>query len=58
RDFFKSTYGPTIAAYRTIGDDTDRATELDTAIAALADRYLHDGVMQWEYLQVTATVAG
>ncbi|MXP21608.1 methyltransferase domain-containing protein [Gordonia sp. HNM0687] len=58
RDFFKATYGPTIAAYRTIGDDTDRAAELDAAIAGLADRYLHDGVMQWEYLQVTATVAG
>ncbi|MDL9937710.1 class I SAM-dependent methyltransferase [Gordonia sp. ABSL1-1] len=57
RDFFKATYGPTIVAYRTIGDDPARAAELDAALADLGDRHLRDGRMSWEYLLVTATVA-
>ncbi|MDO9495946.1 MAG: class I SAM-dependent methyltransferase [Nocardioides sp.] len=53
RDYFKASYGPTIAVYR--GLDAERAAELDEALAALAAR--HDdggGEMRWEYLLVTA----
>jgi SAM-dependent methyltransferase len=54
RDFFKRTYGPTIAAYRNIADDEARTAELDAALADLGDRYVRDGTMEWEYLLVTA----
>jgi ubiquinone/menaquinone biosynthesis C-methylase UbiE len=54
RDFFKATYGPTIAAYRGIADDQEKTDALDSELAALGDRYLEDGVMEWEYLLVTA----
>jgi SAM-dependent methyltransferase len=55
RDFFKATYGPTIAAYRGIADEPDRVAALDAELADLGDRALRDGSMAWEYLQVTAT---
>jgi len=54
RDFFKARYGPTIAAYRSLVDQSERAAELDAALVELARR--HDtggGVMEWEYLLVT-----
>ena len=63
RDYFKSYYGPTIAAYRGLGDDTERVAALDADLAALARE--HDTgpaggapstVMDWEYLLLTATV--
>lgn len=54
RDFFKANYGPTIAVYRFLGDDETSAAELDAELAALGDRFLHDGTMGWEYLLVTA----
>ncbi|HEY5844515.1 MAG TPA: methyltransferase domain-containing protein [Mycobacterium sp.] len=54
RDFFKTNYGPTIAVYRFIADDPARVEALDGDLAALGDRFLHDGVMGWEYLLVTA----
>lgn len=54
RDFFKSTYGPTIAVYRSLADQPDRAAALDADLAALGDRHLVDGTMDWEYLLVTA----
>ena len=57
REYFKTNYGPTIAAYRGIADDPERTAELDAALAALGDRYLQDGAMEWEYLLVTATRA-
>jgi ubiquinone/menaquinone biosynthesis C-methylase UbiE len=57
RDFFKSYYGPTIAAYRNIADDPARVAEHDQALADLGDRYLHEGHMPWEYLLVVATRA-
>ncbi|SKC78388.1 class I SAM-dependent methyltransferase [Krasilnikoviella flava] len=58
RDFFKATYGPTIATYRSLGDDAARAAELDEALAALGDRALRDdGTMVWDYLLVRATRA-
>ena len=54
RDFFKANYGPTIAVYRFISDDPEKVEGLDADLAALGDRFLHDGVMGWEYLLVTA----
>jgi SAM-dependent methyltransferase len=55
RDFFKANYGPTIAAYRNLGDDTDRAAALDVALIDLALRFgAGQGPMGWEYLLVTA----
>ncbi|WP_344605189.1 class I SAM-dependent methyltransferase [Sporichthya brevicatena] len=60
RDFFKATYGPTIAVYTALGDDAEKVTALDADLAALGDAALCDGaspegVMEWEYLLVTAT---
>ena len=55
RDFFKANYGPTIAVYRFLADQPDKVAALDADMAALADRFLSEGVMQWEYLIVTAT---
>ena len=54
RDFFKANYGPTIAVYRFIADDPAKVAALDADLAARGDRFLHDGVMGWEYLLVTA----
>ncbi|GAC00951.1 putative methyltransferase [Gordonia namibiensis NBRC 108229] len=56
RDFFKAHYGPTIVTFRNIADDPTRVAALDTAIAELADRYITDGHMEWEYLQAVLTV--
>ena len=59
REFFKRTYGPTIAAYRGIADDPERTAQLDADLLALAERYDQgtDGaaVLEWEYLLYTAT---
>lgn len=55
REFFKATYGPTIAVYRTIGDDASTATAVDRALDELAAAHQDSrGVMEWEYLLVTA----
>jgi ubiquinone/menaquinone biosynthesis C-methylase UbiE len=54
RDFFKVNYGPTIAVYRFIADDPAKIAALDADLAALGDRFLHDGAIGWEYLLVTA----
>ncbi len=55
RDYFRSLYGPTIAAYRNIEDDPDRVAELDAALARLGDGFLAGGsAMEWEYLLLTA----
>lgn len=54
REYFKANYGPTIAAYRGIAEDPDRVAALDADIAALADRFLRSGSMDWEYLLLTA----
>jgi len=57
RDYFKTNYGPTIAAYRGIADDATRTEELDEALVGLVERSLTpDGRLEWEYLLVTATV--
>ncbi len=55
RDFFKATYGPTIAAYKAIADDAEKVASLDLELAALGDLYfVEPGVMEWEYLLFTA----
>ncbi len=56
RDFFKATYGPTVAAYRNVADDPERTASLDAEMAELADRFgASTGSMEWEYLLVVAT---
>ena len=50
---FQECYGPT----RSIADQPERVAELDSALLALAEEHLDDGVMHWEYLLVTATRA-
>jgi SAM-dependent methyltransferase len=54
RDFMKANYGPTLAVYRFNADDPAKVAALDADLAALGDRFLHDGVMGWDYLLVTA----
>ncbi len=57
-EYFKACYGPTIAAFKNLADDPDRAAELHRALLELTRA--HDqggGVMEWEYLLVTATRA-
>lgn len=55
RDYFKTNYGPTIAAYRGIASEPDRVVALDADLAELADRCLiGPSSMEWEYLLVTA----
>jgi SAM-dependent methyltransferase len=61
RDYFKAHYGPTIAVYRSLAAEPERAAELDDALVELARRSDHGSsgtVMDWEYLVVTATVRG
>ncbi len=58
RDYFKATYGPTIAVYRNIEGDADRVAELDAAIAEVGDTVLSgSSTMEWEYLLLTARKA-
>jgi SAM-dependent methyltransferase len=56
REYFKTNYGPTIAAYKQ-QPDTERAAALDAALDALAERFDvgESGhlVLDWEYLLVT-----
>lgn len=57
RDYFKSRYGPTIAAYRNIAADPARTAALDQELADLARHHDHGTgttVMNWEYLLLTA----
>jgi SAM-dependent methyltransferase len=57
RDYFKARYGPTIAVYRGLADDPQRAAALDAELAELAQRHdLGTGqtIMEWEYLLFTA----
>jgi SAM-dependent methyltransferase len=57
RDYFKTHYGPTIAAYRGIADQPERVAELDRALLDLTERNREpDGSLAWEYLMVVATV--
>jgi SAM-dependent methyltransferase len=52
--YFKNHYGPTIEAYTNIGHNRVLTAELDAQLVELAQQYLADGSMQWEYLLVTA----
>jgi len=57
RDYFKARYGPTIAVYRGLAEDPQRAAALDDELAELAqrhDRGAGQTIMEWEYLLVTA----
>lgn len=55
RDFFMATYGPTIAVYKNISGDASRVEALDRELDELARRHNGpDGVMDWEYLMLTA----
>ena len=55
RDYFKATYGPTIAVYRNIEGDPDRVAALDAEIAQVGDSVLSaSSSMEWEYLLLTA----
>jgi ubiquinone/menaquinone biosynthesis C-methylase UbiE len=38
RDYFKERYGPTIVAYKNIGDDAERAAQLDAEFEAMLER--------------------
>ncbi|BDE13670.1 MULTISPECIES: class I SAM-dependent methyltransferase [Mycobacterium] len=53
-DYFKNHYGPTIEAYANVAGNAVLAAELDTQLIELAEEYLSDGVMGWEYLLLTA----
>jgi ubiquinone/menaquinone biosynthesis C-methylase UbiE len=55
RDYFKKRYGPTIAVYRNLGADAERAAELDRALAELGDQNVAGTTtMSWEYQLMTA----
>jgi ubiquinone/menaquinone biosynthesis C-methylase UbiE len=53
-EYFKNHYGPTINAYQCIGDNPVLAATLDAQLVELAEQHISDGVMQWEYLVLTA----
>ncbi|SOC49726.1 Methyltransferase domain-containing protein [Blastococcus aggregatus] len=54
RDYFKARYGPTIAVYKALADEPDRAAALDADLADLVRRSARDGALEWEYLLLTA----
>ena len=53
-DYFKNHYGPTIEAYANIGHNQVLTAELDAQLTELAQHYLADGTMEWEYLLLIA----
>jgi ubiquinone/menaquinone biosynthesis C-methylase UbiE len=53
-EYFKNHYGPTIDAYRLIGRNRVLTATLDAQLVELAQRHLTGGVMEWEYLLLTA----
>lgn len=53
-NYFKNHYGPTIEAYTNIGDNSVLAAELDAQLTELAQKYLTNSTMGWEYLLLTA----
>lgn len=52
--YFKNHYGPTIEAYANVGQNRVLADELDAQLVELAQQYLANATMGWEYLLVTA----
>ncbi len=61
REYFKTNYGPTIAAYSQ-QPDAERAAALDAALDALVERFDAGSsghlVLDWEYLLVTCRTVG
>jgi ubiquinone/menaquinone biosynthesis C-methylase UbiE len=58
REYFKARYGPTIAVYRSLAEEPDRAAALDRELADLcrrSDRGQGSTVVDWEFLLLTAT---
>jgi SAM-dependent methyltransferase len=58
--YFKRNYGPTIAVYKSLADQPERAAALDQELTDLAARFgFTDGAttIDWEYLHFTATRA-
>jgi SAM-dependent methyltransferase len=54
QDYFKTRYGPVIAAYRGIAGDPQKVAALDNDLADLAERHLAGRTaMDWEYLIIT-----
>jgi ubiquinone/menaquinone biosynthesis C-methylase UbiE len=53
-DYFKNHYGPTIEAYAKISHNRALTAELDSQLIELAQQYLADGTMEWEYLLLIA----
>jgi ubiquinone/menaquinone biosynthesis C-methylase UbiE len=53
-DYFKNHYGPTIEAYANIRHNRVLTAELDAQLTELAEQYLTDGIMEWEYLLLIA----
>lgn len=55
RDYFRTTYGPTVVAYRAVAGDPAATAALDADLVALATRCgAGSGDMAWEYLLATA----
>ena len=52
--YFKNHYGPTIEAFANIGENAVLAAALDAQLIELADEFIMGGVMEWEYLVLTA----
>jgi SAM-dependent methyltransferase len=55
--YFKSNYGPTVAAFRGLASEPDRSSALENELTDLARRYDRgsgDTLMDWEYLLLTA----
>lgn len=58
RELFKSSYGPTVAAYLGLASDPGRAADLDAELDRLVRAHWKaDSSMDWEYLLVTGTRA-
>ncbi len=53
-EYFKNHYGPTINAYRTIGNNSVARHHTRRPTRRTLQQYLYNGVMGWEYLLVTA----
>ena len=53
--YLKTHFGPMIEVFESIGDDPLLAAELDHRLIEIAQDYMVDGAIEWEYLLVTAT---
>jgi ubiquinone/menaquinone biosynthesis C-methylase UbiE len=56
-DYFKTNYGPTVAAFRGIADQPEKVAALDESLRDLAARHgcgTGRSTMRWEYLLLTA----